>query len=65
MTVMTRKREALLDQLIALAGDPQIVEEALRTLNENASRPPTMREIVRRILELRYQRDEAPQPVAG
>ena len=58
VTVMTRKRRALLDQLIAVAGDPTIVEQALRSLNEEASEPPDMRAIVRRILEIRKQRNE-------
>jgi hypothetical protein len=58
MTVMTKKREALLDQLIAVAGDPILVEQALRSLNEESATPPTMREIIRRILELRHKRNE-------
>ena len=58
MTVMTRKREALLDQLISVAGDPTIVEQALRSLNEEAHEPPDMRAIVRRILEIRLERNE-------
>lgn len=57
MTVMTKKREALLAQLIGVAGDATLVEEVLRTLNEESSKPPTMRELVRRILELRASRN--------
>lgn len=57
MTVMTRKQEALLDQLVAIAGDPEIVERALRSLNEESASPPDMRALVRRILELRQRQD--------
>jgi hypothetical protein len=58
MTVMTRKSEALLDQLVAIAGDPLIVEEALRALNEESAEPPEMRDIVRRILEILQRRNQ-------
>lgn len=58
MTVMTRKSEALLDQLVAIAGDSAIVEEALRALNEESAKPPEMRDIVRRILEIRQRRNQ-------
>jgi hypothetical protein len=55
MTVLTRKREALLDQLIGLAGDPTLVERAIRELNEESGSPPTMPQIVRRILVLKQE----------
>jgi len=55
---MTKKSEALLDQLVAVAGDPVIVEEALRSLNQEASEPPKMRDIIRRILEIKQRRNE-------
>lgn len=58
MTVMTKKSAALLDQLTAVAGDPDIVEEALRSLNEESSQAPDLREIIRRILEIRQRRAE-------
>jgi hypothetical protein len=58
MTVMTREQEALLEQLIAVARDPAVVEEALRTLNEESSSPSDMRALVRRILEIRSRRNE-------
>lgn len=57
MTVMTRKSQALLDQLIAIAGDADTVEAALRSLNEESDSPPELRDIVRRILELLNQRN--------
>lgn len=58
MTVMTREREELLDQLIAVAGDATIVEAALRSLNEESVTPPDMRAVVRRILEIRQLRNQ-------
>jgi len=58
MTVMTRKQEELLGQLVAIAGDSETVQQALRSLNEEASTPPDMRQVVRRILEIRQQRNE-------
>lgn len=58
MTVMTRKQQEFLDQLIAVAGSPELVVEALKSLNAESSKPPGIREAVRRILELRKKRDE-------
>lgn len=60
---MTKKSEALLDQLIAVAGDPVIVEEALRSLNQEASEPPKLPEIIRRILEIKQRRNELDHAV--
>lgn len=57
MTVMTKKQEDLLDQLIAIAGEPELVEEALRSLNEESAAPPDLRAVVRRILELRQKQE--------
>lgn len=64
MTAMTRKQEALLRQLVAVAGDPEIVEEALRTLNEESGSADDMRKIVRRILEIRLSRNGATHATA-
>jgi hypothetical protein len=55
MTVLSRKSEAFLEQLIQLAGDPDIVRQALRTLNDELQRPPTAEELVERILTLKRQ----------
>jgi len=57
VTILTKKKEALLEQLTAVAGDPDIVEEALRSLNEESWSPPELRKIVRRILEIRQRRN--------
>lgn len=62
---MTKKSEALLDQLVAVAGDPEIVEEALKALNQETAEPPTLREIIRRILEIKQRRDEAAHSVTA
>lgn len=59
MTVLTRKREALLDQLISVAGDASTVEEALRSLNEESASPPDLRAVIRRILEIKKKRDSS------
>lgn len=59
MTVLTKKRERLLDQLVELAGDPLIVQEALRELNSELATPPNVEQIVRRILELKEKEDRA------
>lgn len=53
MTVLTRKREKLLDQLVDLAGDPLVVQRALRELNSELNSPPSVEQIVRRILKLK------------
>lgn len=57
MTVMTKKHEALLDQLMSVAGDPAIVEEALRSLNEEAVPSSDLRAVIRRILEIKQRRN--------
>ncbi len=62
---MTRKQEALLKQLVAVAGDPEIVEEALRTLNQESGSADDMRLIVRRILEIRLSRNTAAHPATA
>ena len=61
---MTKKSEALLEQLVAIAGDSAIVEEALRTLNEEFSDPPKMRDIIRRIFEIKQRRNELAHSTA-
>lgn len=58
MTVMTKKHEALLDQLMSVAGDPAIVEEALRSLNEEAVQSSDLRAVIRRILEIKQRRNQ-------
>lgn len=55
MTVMTRKKERLLDYLIGVAGDPLIVQRALRELNAELTRTPTAEDVLRRIFEIRTE----------
>lgn len=59
MTTMTRQQGDLLRRLIALAGDPEIVQVALQQLNREAAAPPTLEQLMVRILELRNERDRA------
>jgi hypothetical protein len=58
---MTRKQSAMLDQMVAVAGDPAIVEEALRALQDTPADPRDIRTLVRKILEIRQQRVVASQ----
>ncbi|MEO6331587.1 MAG: hypothetical protein ABIP09_03395 [Gemmatimonadaceae bacterium] len=58
MAVMTKKHEALLDQLMSVAGDPAIVEEALRSLNEEAVQSSDLGAVIRRILEIKQRRNQ-------
>jgi len=62
MTVMTKKSEALLDQLVEVAGDADLVEEALRSLRDESVASPDLRLILRRILELRERRIREMEP---
>lgn len=58
MTVMTQKQKELLDQLIAVAGSSELVLEALKSLNEDSHDSNDIRNVIRRILELRHKREE-------
>jgi hypothetical protein len=51
LQTMTREQERLLRQLVELAGDPVIVQDALKQLAEEEN--PTLEKLVRRILELK------------
>lgn len=59
MVFMTRKSEALLDRLVRLAGSAELVEQALRDLSGNP-KPPTLEELIRRIIEIRAGRGCLP-----
>lgn len=61
MVFMTRKSEALLDRLVRLAGSAELVEQALRDLSGNP-KPPTLEELIRRIIEIRAGRGMPPVP---
>ena len=56
MTVMTRKQERLIDRLVAFAGDPLILYEALDIAQAADKRPPELPELLRIILKLREDR---------
>ena len=53
MTVMTSKKERLLDYLMAIAGDPLIVQQALRELNAELPDAPDAEAVVRRIYKIK------------
>lgn len=61
MTVMTREQESLLDKLLELAGDATLLASVLRELNQKGTEPPTLREVIRSILE----RQQAEKAAAG
>ena len=71
MTVMTRKSEKLLGHLVAFAGSAQLVQQVLTELNTNATEPPTLEAVARRIAEIRnaqeksHEQDAATPTVEG
>lgn len=65
MTVMTRKSEKLLGHLVAFAGSAQLVQQVLTELNTNATEPPTLEAVARRIAEIRHAQGEIPEKVAA
>ena len=54
MTVMTRREEELLDQLIEIAGDAELVRHVIVDLNTSLGKPPQVADIVREILRRRF-----------
>lgn len=60
MTVLSGRREDLLEHLVRLAGDPFLVEQALRELNAELPDPPTVEQVVERILTLRHALSSPP-----
>ena len=59
MTILTRKREEVLDRLIELAGDPLIVQRALAELNAELEQAPSLELVALRILKLKDEKDSA------
>lgn len=59
---MTREQETLLEQFIKLAGEPGLVESVIKDLNRELGEPPTIRQVVRRILE-RQEQDAEPMAI--
>lgn len=55
MAVMTPKNERILERLVALAGNGQIVQDALAQLNRELPDPPNIEQLVERIVALRNQ----------
>lgn len=51
--MITEKNEKILDRLITLAGKGQIIRDALKQLNYELPNPPTIEQLVERIILLR------------
>ena len=62
MRVMTSEQEELLSKLVQFAGDPVIVQEALRELNSAAEDPPTVEKILQKIVALKGEREKRAIP---
>ena len=54
MTI-SRDEERVVRRLVDFAGDPIIVEDALAALRPEQSEPPTLEQLLRKILELRAE----------
>ena len=61
MTVMSREQVAFMHELVKLAGDPVIVENAMREVTGSGMRSATFEDLIRKIVELRDTRI-GPQP---
>lgn len=55
MTV-SRDEERVVRRLVEFAGDPVIVEEALQDLRQELTQPPTLAQLLKKILEVREQK---------
>jgi hypothetical protein len=60
MRVKTRAQEEVLEQLDRLAGNPSLVDEALRELTNQLRRPPSLREVMGYVLQKRVEREGTP-----
>lgn len=67
MTIVSRDEERVVRRLVEFAGDPLIVEEALQDLRQELDAPPSLAQLLKKILELRDQRGLGlpPQTVAA
>ena len=57
MTITKSNRENLLRRLTRFAGDPAIVEDALKELSAG-EKPPTLEEVLYKILEIQQAREK-------
>lgn len=53
MRVLSSDQEKLLSMLIELAGDPVTLQDALKELADEAPEDQTLKDLVRKIVELR------------
>ena len=56
MTIGTKDEQRVLRRLVDFAGDPAIVEDALEALRVELATPPTLEQLLSKILELREER---------
>jgi len=64
MPVLSSQEERLLRRLVDFAGSPETLEEALVALRSETSSPPTLEELLQRILEIREGKAVKPELVA-
>jgi hypothetical protein len=64
MTVMSRNQEDLLRRLVAFAGDAVIVQKALHQLNEELESPPTLDQVLVKILQLKNDKQSSTELAA-
>lgn len=58
MAVMDREQQALLEQLRLIAGDADVLLEALKNMSV-PGKPAELRLVIREILRIRKEREEA------
>lgn len=56
MTIISRDQERVVRRLVEFAGDPSIVEDALSELRDELATPPTLEQLLTKILEIREAR---------
>lgn len=56
MTIVSRDQERVVRRLVEFAGDPSIVQDALDELREELPTPPTLEQLLRKILQIREAR---------
>lgn len=60
MQVMTRDQEQLLRKLVELAGDPEVLEQALEEARAEGPDPVPLEDLIRQILLVRNARQQTP-----
>lgn len=65
MPVLSSHEERLLRRLVDFAGSPENLEEALVALRAEKSSPPTLEELLQRILEIKETKAPKTELVAA